>query len=807
MKLNWDNIRNIFQIPRQWFLDIQTKIEHAYGTNFIRVDVEGREGGIEIGVIEETFTNMVREIASSSSGNIVSVDGRLPNASGQIDFGLQPTKWVKTDASGHLSYTDQEPISVDATRTGVLYNNRGTLSYYELTGVGSTKVAGDKHEHGNITSEGKMKNCFATGCFVITDENGIITHSDNQTTEHTGSGSDIMSFIKLVEAFEWNTDTATPLVNKGLVKTVDGQAPDGSGNVATLSVKQVNGVSPDNNGNVNLGAIVKTINHQVPDVSGNINVSGVKSVNNIEPDDSGNVDLGDVVMTVEGNAADINGNVVLTNVVKQVNGIAPINGNVTVPIVQLGTGHDQAAYGDHEHTHNDISDWDDVTSTFIDTLDVATRDVNTTTYEGEAYVCPTKHKHNKEDIEDLDTTKFVTTDTEQVIDAKKAFNGGISFENGDGITRLYNSPTGQAMIEAANSMNISSEALITISGALIRDRVPYAEVGDETSKEVPTCGWVSSYVKDQGWVTTDTQQTITSRKKFQSSSSDIEVDGTTIQMIQKGNQPPMMDFIGSYPNMNISIGSIYGVVGNEEQPALVLDGSSQLVLNAPPNMAQLYHAPTVKDATSNAIATVGFVMENSGRVKTVNNIEPDANGNVQLSTGEGTVKSVDNQSPDANGNIALGAVKTTDVETSGTTITPNVSYTRYVCPTQHSHNHNGISDWNTLVGDIAKYDGLTVGGFNATASGSTLNVDFNLQSNKFVKTDNNGKLTTTNDKVITVGESDNPISDNIDVVTGVEWKSPNIVIHQKRLTFKNGVLISTSSLADRNIGTTTYSGS
>lgn len=62
-------------------------------------------------------------------------------------------------------------------------------------------------------------------------------------------------------------------------------------------------------------------------------------------------------------------------------------------------------------------------------------------------------------------------------------------------------------------------------------------------------------------------------------------------------------------------------------------------------------------------------------------------------------------------------------------------------------------------------------------------------------------------KVITVGESDNPINDTVDVVTGVEWKSPNIVIHLKRLTYKNGVVISSTALTDKTIGTTTYSGS
>ena len=60
---------------------------------------------------------------------IASVDGHQPDALGAVDFGLTGNKWVKTDASGHLTTSQTDPISIDSQQSGYLYNTNGTLSY------------------------------------------------------------------------------------------------------------------------------------------------------------------------------------------------------------------------------------------------------------------------------------------------------------------------------------------------------------------------------------------------------------------------------------------------------------------------------------------------------------------------------------------------------------------------------------------------------------------------------------------------------------------------------------------------------
>ena len=45
---------------------------------------------------------------------ITSVDGHQPDALGAVDFGLTGDKWVKTNANGHLTVSQSDPISLDS---------------------------------------------------------------------------------------------------------------------------------------------------------------------------------------------------------------------------------------------------------------------------------------------------------------------------------------------------------------------------------------------------------------------------------------------------------------------------------------------------------------------------------------------------------------------------------------------------------------------------------------------------------------------------------------------------------------------
>lgn len=118
---------------------------------------------------------------------------------------------------------------------------------------------------------------------------------------------------------------------EGIVSGVNGKKPDVGGEViltaedvgavpdTTVVVSSVNGIAPTE-GNVNVGT-VKTVNGSAPDASGNVNlpqVSGVTSVDGVVADSSGNVQL---------------------NAVKSVNGITPTDGNVNVGTVKNVNGY------------------------------------------------------------------------------------------------------------------------------------------------------------------------------------------------------------------------------------------------------------------------------------------------------------------------------------------------------------------------------------------------------------------------------------------------------------------------------------
>ena len=56
------------------------------------------------------------------------VDGHYAS-NGSVDFGLSANKWVKADAQGHLSTTNEVPIAMTSSDTGYLYANAGTLEF------------------------------------------------------------------------------------------------------------------------------------------------------------------------------------------------------------------------------------------------------------------------------------------------------------------------------------------------------------------------------------------------------------------------------------------------------------------------------------------------------------------------------------------------------------------------------------------------------------------------------------------------------------------------------------------------------
>lgn len=190
---------------------------------------------------------------------------------------------------------------------------------------------------------------------------------------------------------------------------------------------------------------------------------------------------------------------------------------------------------------------------------------------------------------------------------------------------------------------------------------------------------------------------------------------------------------------------------------------------------------------------------NVGTVRSVNNTAPDASGNVTIQVSGGKVNTVDNISPDGNGNVNLGAVTVSKVETAGQIVGLDYSSERYVCNVNHGHSTDDLSDWDDATSSFVK----KVDGHSPNTSGE---VSFGLSGSKWVKTDANGHLTTTSDKVPTVSSSDNLYSDSITVVTAVSWASNQIQITKKTLVFKNGLLTAINNATGNNIATVTYTG-
>lgn len=287
------------------------------------------------------------------------------------------------------------------------------------------------------------------------------------------------------------------------------------------------------------------------------------------------------------------------------------------------------------------------------------------------------------------------------------------------------------------------------------------------------------------------------------------------------------------------------ITKNLNQP-LDLDDLQGVRISAPAGKAVLEHEPT-ETSPDNAIATVGYVKTTSGKVKKVNNISPDANGNVNVGTVKsvngtspdvngnvaisipsGSVKSVDNVGPDNSGNVSLGAVRVVDVETRGTTVSQQGAYSKYVCPTAHGHrevditvnSYTSLQTWiagNYAWGQIPTYadylviskgflKGLTVDGHAATRDASNNSVvSFGLAANKWLKSDGNGHITYTNDTPVALPSGTTGQSTTVTVLTGLSWNGSQIVANRSNLTYTNGCLTGVSGTSNLTINTVAYS--
>ena len=93
----------------------------------------------------------------------------------------------------------------------------------------------------------------------------------------------------------------------------------------------------------------------------------------------------------------------------------------------------------------------------------------------------------------------------------------------------------------------------------------------------------------------------------------------------------------------------------------------------------------------------------------------------------------------------------------------------------------------------------SVDGHNPDSNGA---VSFGLTSNKYVKTNSSGHLTTdANNDVVTLPTNTSKISDTVKIINMVHWTGTRIQIQSRELTFVNGVLTSTTTPVNSYIET------
>ena len=355
MEINWNAIKYIFQIPKEWYSYIHRKIHNAYGTLFIRV-MDGEYGGMKIDIDKQLFKEAVEDVAGLNE-YVKSVDDITPDENGNVKLEgyVKSVSDIKPDETGNVNLGENFLEPSDLTTPGI---------------VVGTDYKGEK-----------------TVC----------------SPNHKHNVKDIV----------------------GAIKTVNGNGPDADGNVVVeAGIKTVNNIQPDVNGNVDLGQLVKTVNSHEPDENGNIQFDVVEKVDGISPI-AGNVPLGAI--------RSIN------------NTIKPVNGNVNLDGVYASI--------QHEHPHTQISDWDNATKNFLDSLDITTPGILVgTDYDDPDHpVCSPNHKHNSKDIVNSDTDGFVTIDTQQEITGLKLFTSTLNVGNNGGTAGVQLYPTGVIMARGEDS--------------------------------------------------------------------------------------------------------------------------------------------------------------------------------------------------------------------------------------------------------------------------------------------------------------------------------------------------------------------
>jgi hypothetical protein len=223
------------------------------------------------------------------------------------------------------------------------------------------------------------------------------------------------------------------------------------------------------------------------------------------------------------------------------------------------------------------------------------------------------------------------------------------------------------------------------------------------------------------------------------------------------------------------------------------------------NVVLQNQTPNTDSTSSTDVATAGWCNGKFGKVKTVNNIQPDSNGNITISLPEGTVKTVDHVQPDAQGNVQINAIRTINGHNGDSVGNFNgvVTSINGQTPTDGAVTLEGLvksvegiqpNESGNIVGVATSVDGHAPGEGGA--------VSFGLANGKWVKTDADGHLATTDETPIAIDTTQySPKTVTKKVVTNVVWNGTTLVYKSENWQFVKGVLVNVTANNDTVIDT------
>ena len=589
MNLDFSALKYIVQIPRKWFQDVNDVCFRSYGGWLIHIK-DGDNNAKEIYVDYDEFKQAVEAIG----GSVKSVDGIFPDATGNVDFGLTPSKWLVSDANGHITTCDDEPVlSVD----GVTPDANGDVDF---------GLTGSK--------------------YVVTDSNGHLTTTDDEPV--------------------LSVDGVTPDANGDVDFGLTGNkyvVTDSNGHLSTTTeepVLSVDGISPDNNGNVNFGLTASK--WLVSDANGHITTSASDPIT-VSATDEGVIynNYGSLLYlpfgTTNGTVAAGNhthGNINTFGFISPQSGK---NGNTLVITDEFGM------MTTSEYTLKDVSGIDDV-STILALVD-AFNWVNGTPY--------------------LDGVVYSVDDVEPDVDGNIDFgltpNSFVTTDNDGHLTTATNTPvlsvdgvTPDSSGDVDFGLTANSWVATDANGHLTTDNTARVTTVDEITPDAN--GNIDFGLTANKWLVSDGSGHITT------SASDpitVSAQDTGVLFNQQGtlHYIPFGTVAGTVAVGNHTHGNIntFGFIspqsGKNAETLVVTDEFGMMTTSeySLKDISGINDVPTIV-AITNAFDWVNGTPHFKGLVNSVNSIQPDNTGNVVVPC----VYTVNHKQPDQQGNVDVG---------------------------------------------------------------------------------------------------------------------------------------------------------